>query len=66
MVDLAGVAHGILRDVFFISGTHVNLRVHIFLEQVESLFKQHRYVDSYILTDLTSRICIGNLGLLFC
>jgi len=66
MVDLAGVAHGILRDVLFISGTHINLRVQIFLEQVESLFEQHRNVNSYILTYLTSRICIGNLGLLFC
>jgi hypothetical protein len=66
MVNLAGVAHGILRDVLFISGTHVNLRVHILLEQVKSLFKQHRDVDSNILTDLASRICIGNLGLLFC
>ncbi len=66
MVDLAGIAHGILRDVLFISGTHVNLRVHVLLEQVKSLFKQHRDVDSNILTDLASRICIGNLGLLFC
>ena len=66
MVDLAGIAHGILRDVLFISGTHVNLRVHILLEQVVSLFEQHRNVDSYILADLASRICIGNLGLLFC
>ena len=66
MVNLAGVAHGILRDVLFISGTHVNLRVHVLLEQVKSLFKQHRDVDSNILTDRASRICIGNLGLLFC
>lgn len=66
MVNLAGVAHGILRDVLFISGTHVNLRVHVLLEQIKSLFKQHRDVDSNILTDLASRICIGNLGLLFC
>ena len=66
MINLAGVAHGILRDVLFISGTHVNLRVHVLLEQVKSLFKQHRDVDSNILTDLASRICIGNLGLLFC
>jgi hypothetical protein len=66
MFNLASVTHGILRDVLFISGTHVNLRVHVFLEQVKSLFKQHRDVDSNILTDLASRICIGNLGLLFC
>lgn len=66
MVNLPGIAHRILCDILFISSTHVNLRIHVLLEQVKSLFKQHRDVDSYILTDLASRISISNLGLLFC
>ena len=53
-IDLACVAIWVLGNVLLVARNHVDFRIHMLLQQVESLLKQHGNVDSDFLTNLAS------------
>lgn len=53
-IELSSVSGGVLGYIVFVARVHVNLAIHLLLDQIEPLFKDHLNVDANRLAYLAS------------